>query len=57
LLFHHRNWLKAAPWSADIETALVNIRAKIQSGDIVALQALVGAPTHVVGNKCFTPLG
>jgi len=44
-------------WSADIETALVNIRAKIQSGDIVALQALVGAPTHVVGNKCFTPQG
>ncbi len=44
-------------WSADIETGMVNIRAKIQSGDIVALQALVGAPTHVVGNKCFTPLG
>ena len=37
--------------------ALVNIRAKIQSGDIVALQALVGAPTDVVANKCFTPRG
>ncbi|MFZ8929033.1 MAG: hypothetical protein ACO2YY_07555 [Pseudohongiellaceae bacterium] len=44
-------------WSADIETALVNIRAKIQSGVIVALQALVGAPTHAVGNKCFTSQG
>lgn len=44
-------------WSADIETALVNIRAKIQNGVIVALQALVGAPTHAVGNKCFTPQG
>lgn len=44
-------------WSADIETALVNIRAKILSVVIVALLALVGAPTHAVRNKCFTPQG
>jgi len=44
-------------WSADIEIALDNIREKIPSAEIIALQPVVGAPEDAEGDECFTPQG
>jgi hypothetical protein len=46
-----------AGWIADIETALANIREKIPSAEIIALQPVIGAPADADGDECFTPQG
>lgn len=46
-----------AAWSADIEVALGNIRQKIPSAQLIALQPVVGAPANAEGDECFTPNG